>query len=239
MHRWASRIGFARLHCSALMSWQKRGSVKNYSDALQRLLNIAGVPASRVPEVSADELNSAVLRSYLSLADTIVHEFAHAFSLAYFEKILGDAIPAEPFVGSDRAMELGFATARHIFGGVAAASNFDPPAGAPPDTLQDIAAHVPFGITFREKWLSWAEPGTHGKHKHILEEGKEADFSEPIWTYSLSQRQVFDYFTDEMWETKVPRYGLQALRYVRIPEWATLEMPGPDPQRPWIGSTLK
>lgn len=239
MHRWASRIGFARSHCSTLMSWQKQTSTKDHFDSIQCVLNAAGVPASHVPEDFADDLNSPALRSYFLFANTIVHEFAHAFAFAYFETIVDPSIPCEPFVGDERASELGFATSRHIFGGVAHASNFGPPAGAPLNILHEIADLAPFGITFKDKWRAWAEPGTQGERQHVLEEGKDADFAEPVRSYPLPQNQVYDYFTDEMWKTKVPRHGLEALKFVKMPEWAAVEMPGPNPQRPWIKSTLR
>lgn len=221
------------------MAWQQKGSAKHYSSFFKSVPVTCGIPASHVPEGLENDLDSPAMRTYVLFANIVVHEFAHAFRNAYYQPADPNGA-REPFVGDDRSSEIGYAVSRHILGGIPYASSFMAPAGSPPGWRQHVEAYAPFGIYFQEKWLPWNEPGRDALgYKRHLAEGKDADFTTPILRYPVAQRQVDNYFTKEMWETRVPRYGLEALKFVKIPEWAVSRMPGPDPARPEINPTLR
>jgi len=232
-----SRIGIKHIYGQVLMAWQQKGSVKDYSNFFKHMLVSSGMPASHVPEGFIDDLDSPAMRTYLLFATTIVHEFAHAFAFAYYQRT-DPLTPREPFVGDDRASELGHAVSRHILGGIPWASGHAAPAGSPPGLRTHMDAYAPFGIYFKEKWQPWADPGRYATGNDHLEEGKDADFKAPVVSYPVAQRQVDNYFTKEMWETRVPRYGLEALKFVKIPEWACSRVPGPLPHMPFIMTHL-
>lgn len=213
------------------MAWQQKGSTDDYSSFFNSVLVAGGVPASHAPEGFGDDLDSPALRTYVILASIILHELTHAFCFAHYKRS-DDEASLEPFVGNQRASELGIAAERHIFGAIPRAGGF----GAPPRMSRHVDAYAPFGMHIEETWAQWPVSNTSVKS---LEEGKDADFATPIRTYPVPQRQVYDYFTDEMWRKKVPRYGHEALKFVKIPEWASSRMPGPYPQRPGINSTLR
>lgn len=229
-----SKIGVAPAFRRALMAWQQKGSTDEYSGFFNSVLAAGGVPASHAPEGFADDLDSPVLRTHVLLASLMLHELTHAFQLAYFRWDEHETPGIEPFVGDARNSELGYAAERHIFGGITRPSHYLQPVGALPRVARHVEAHAPFGIYTSDKWAQWYVPDDR-----TLEEGKDKDFATPIGSYPVPQRQVYEYFTDEMWTKKVPRYGHEALKFVKIPEWASTRMPGPDPQRPWIDYTLK
>lgn len=55
---------------------------KEYEKILEDTLDLAGVPESH--KFGDFDLNSAIMRTYLLLANTLTHEFAHAFSGSYY-----------------------------------------------------------------------------------------------------------------------------------------------------------
>ncbi|KAI5212823.1 hypothetical protein E4T38_00234 [Aureobasidium subglaciale] len=70
----------------------------DYEALLEDTLDIAGIKESRsLPEFHP---TSAILRTYLQLAVVIVHEFAHAFNIAYYVRQPGE-IHVEPWVAGD------------------------------------------------------------------------------------------------------------------------------------------
>jgi hypothetical protein len=209
--------------------------MKNYPQFFKNVLKSAHVPPSHTPEGFEENLDSAPIRTCILLAAILVHEFAHAFNMAYFVPAFPDA-PREPFVGDSRNNEFGHAVVRYILGGIPYANSIDPPAGAHWERKWRLDAYAPFGIVVYEKWEQWAYPGANKKH---LKEGVEDDFKSPVVSFPLPARQSFDYFTKEMWETKVPRYGLDALRFVKIPEWTTARLPGHVHGVPGFLSTLR
>ena len=218
----------------ALMAWQQKDSTEEYSGFFHSVLVAAGIPESHVPEDFGDDLVSPVLRTYVLLAALILHELTHAFGQAYYDP--DHHLHLEPFIEGFRANELGFAAERYILGGITRPSGFLPAAGLPPSWGRHIDAYATFGLYTNDTWAQWLAPGTSNR---TLEEGKDADFAAPIRAWPVAQRQVYDYFTDEMWKKKVPRYGLGALKYVKIPEWAVSRMPGPDPAYPGVDNTLR
>jgi hypothetical protein len=234
-----SKIGMSRLYQQALMTWDKKDLNKQYSSYFARILQNAGVPASHAPEGFEEDLISPILRTHLLLAILFVHEFSHAFCKAYFERP-DLSRPREPFVGDLRACEFGIAVERHMLSGVAYASCVEPPTVMSKwNWISKTSAFAPFGIYFSEKFGQWSNPGPSWTGIQHLSEGKHADFTSPVRSFPVPQRQVFDYFTKKMWETHVPRYGLDALMFAKIPAWASAKTPGPNPLLPWSQYTLR
>ena len=230
-----SRIALSRLYVDALMDWAETDCNNRYRGFFKSLLDIARVPSHRRPQALENDLESAPLRTCLLFAAIIVHEFAHAFRMAYFP--LGPASAcAEPWVGDSRHNEFGHAIIQHIFSGIPTATQFLPPAGTPWHTRWQLVAHAPLGIFVMEKWEQWAAPGLNKQHRV---QGVKADFESPIAMFPLPQRQVYDYFTENMWKRQVPRFGLDAIRFVKIPDWASYRIPGPEFVKPADNSTLR
>lgn len=161
-----------------------------------------------------------------------MHEFAHAFRVAYFPNPLG-VYQDEPWIGDSRSNELGHALMLHMLSGIPAANFFKPPLGTPAQLKWQVGAYAPFGIFVTEKWQPWAPAGNG-----FLLKGLKKDFTSPTIHFPVPQRQLYDYFTEEMWTIKVPRFGLDALRFVKIPEWASHRVPGPDTVNPMGKSTV-
>jgi hypothetical protein len=213
--------------------WCNRNVNNHCRYYFRNVLNTAGVPLDRKPEHFEDKLDSVPLRTSFLFALILVHEFAHAFVMAYFPVPDEDTIP-EPWVEDNRYSEIGHALIHHIFNGIPHANQFSP-SGSSGSTWR-ILTHAPFGISFAETWQKWAEPG---KDTMQIVQGVGDAYQSPIVNFPLAARQLFDYFTRRMWMTNVPRYGLAAVKLARVPEWASYRMPGPRDADPLRMSTLR
>ncbi|KAI4716848.1 hypothetical protein E4T48_06978 [Aureobasidium sp. EXF-10727] len=85
-----------------------------HKESLEAWLDRANVPASRRPKVI--DATSAYDRTNFFLADTIVHEFAHAFNGAYFP-LPDTTAPSEPWIQGNRSNEMGSAFMSYLLGG--------------------------------------------------------------------------------------------------------------------------
>lgn len=213
--------------------WCTRNVNNHYRDYFRNVLDTAGVPANRKPEHFEDKLDSVPLRTSFLFALILVHEFAHAFVMAYFP-VPDKKTNPEPWVEDNRYSEIGHALIQHIFNGIPHANHFNP-AGSSGSRWR-METYAPFGIYFAETWQKWAEPGRNTKQ---IVQGVGAAYQSPIAKFPLPARQLFGYFTRHMWVTNVPRYGLAAVKFVRIPEWASYRMPGPRDADPMNMSTLR
>lgn len=82
----------------------------------EEILDMAGVADERKPRDF--DLISAQMRTAYMFAATMVHEFAHAFCKAYFERPdTKPAQPNEPWLADNRNNELGHAVILQILGG--------------------------------------------------------------------------------------------------------------------------
>lgn len=236
-HTYQTKIAMSHLYCETLMLYLKKDKTSDYHDFFKSVLQQADVPDDRKPEGFENNLDSAFLRTILLFAVNLVHEFAHAFCRAYFATP-DLQLPLEPWVGDSRDNEIGHAMVRHIVGGLPYASFVQSIKGQSWEQYWRECAYAPFGIFFTEKFEQWAMFGTAGKNQHLVE-GSEEDLMSPKVYYPLAQRQVYNYLTKETWEEEVPRYGLDALKLTKIPEWAACRVPGPDPSNPFYQSTLR
>lgn len=83
---------------------------------LEDTLDLAGVPESH--KFGDFDLNSAIMRTYLLLANTLIHEFAHVFSGAYYNEpywlFAGREDYKEPWVAGNRNNEMGYSLVKHV-----------------------------------------------------------------------------------------------------------------------------
>ncbi|KAG9844138.1 hypothetical protein KCU98_g8354, partial [Aureobasidium melanogenum] len=231
-----SKITIVRSYCEVLMQYRNQDKTRDYLKFFRSVLWEARVPNSRKPEGLSNNLEPAFLRTTFLLANHLLHEFAHTFCFAYFE-IPSLGLPRNPWVGDSRDNEFGHAMERHVHGGLPYANNFNDPER--PDMGQTLrrGTYAPFGIYFAEKYRQWATPGDV-KKMHLVKDS-EKDFKSPCVYYPLAQRQIYNYFLTKTWTENVPRYGLDAAKFTKIKQWASSEMPGPDPSNPSHESTWR
>jgi len=97
---------------------------------------------------------SAICRTLLMLATTIVHEYTHAFTMAWFgvNKDLNE--PFEPRVNGNRFNEQGSSFESYIYGGQFLPYTLSLPPPSPGfDELQLMV--VPFGFYAQQQWDAW------------------------------------------------------------------------------------
>lgn len=114
----------------------------------EEILDMAGVADERKPRDF--DLISAQMRTAYMFAATLVHEFAHAFCKAYFERPdTKPAQPNEPWLADNRNNELGHAVILQILGGIPGSNTLY---RIPMSSAEVIKQwnYVPFGIHFRE-----------------------------------------------------------------------------------------
>ncbi|KAH0034518.1 hypothetical protein KCU78_g2247, partial [Aureobasidium melanogenum] len=240
-HTRQSEIGLSVYYLEVLRAFTSRTNLvhKYYRYKARKYfdetLKSAGVLDShRPPETCID---SAGLRTAFLFAALLVHEFAHAFSLAYFERV-DDSEPREPWVADNRSNELGHAMARFIIGGTPYAPSFRSIDSSALDQNSLTDAYAQFGVYFLDKWQQWARPGDERLEQH-LKEGAQEDQDAPLVYWPVPQRQIYDYFTEDLWLARVPKYGLNALKMVKIRDWGAYYYPGPSTKDPWRDATLR
>lgn len=164
------------------------------------------------------DIASAVERTHYLLAETLLHEFAHAFIAAWH---VPTGEPGEPWINGNRSNEAGFAFTHFIMGGCPEGlSQYLPPMDRDEDHRQRLCA--PFGMYFAKKWDQWevgSLPGGKGPTR-VMTVGKDQAFNTPHTLYPVLQRFVHDLSTKETWEQQVPRYGLRTLQLPRFDDWA-------------------
>ena len=232
-HTKHSRIGMSRHYSTAIQNWRDKDTRSDYADFFTNILDTARTSRTHIPPNFEQNLDSAPLRTIVLFAALLVHEFAHAFRMAYYSNPLG-VYQDEPWIGDSRFNELGHALMLHMLSSIPIANFFKPPMGTPTQIKAQVDAYAPFGIFVMEKWQPWLPAGNG-----FLQKGIKNDFTSPTTHFPVPQRQLYDYFTEDMWTVKVPRFGLDALRFVKIPEWASHRMPGPNPVKPAEKSTVR
>ncbi|KAH0365928.1 hypothetical protein KCU65_g5699, partial [Aureobasidium melanogenum] len=184
---------------------------EEHKEALEALLDVAHVPKSRRPN-QIDPV-SAYERTIFQLADTIVHEFCHAFNGAYFPN-RNDGAPIEPWIQGNRSNELGHALIAHLLGG-------DPSASVKYSTSRSQMFEeyfsVPFGFFFAKRWDLWRDE--KGAEETTTADKDQAANTAQVF-YPVPQKYIHNMGTKETWLHQVPRYGLEALRLPRFEEWA-------------------
>lgn len=155
-------------------------------------------------------------------ATTIVHEFVHAFSMAYFERPWGAGEypnpPADPFFPGKRSNELGLAFEYYLYGGVPSNHICYIP-GASNDSRVRQALFAPFGMNILKNYDEHQDDT--GTHFAISRAMGFPDWSKAQLYFPVPQKHVHDVFTREMWVQKVQRFGIMALRPPLYLDWQT------------------
>ncbi|TIA56228.1 hypothetical protein D6C77_07049 [Aureobasidium pullulans] len=186
----------------------------------EEILDMAGVADERKPRDF--DLISAQMRTAYMFAATLVHEFAHAFCKAYFERPdTKPAQPNEPWLADNRNNELGHAVILQILGGIPGSNTLY---RIPMSSAEVIKQwnYVPFGIHFREPWDMWAKTS---KFQQVISEGAAEANDKTCTFYPIAQRQIQSMYAKQTWD-EVSRYGLDAIKLTKIPEWAAHVVPG-------------
>jgi hypothetical protein len=156
---------------------------------------------------------SAVDRTTYLLAETIVHEFGHAYTKAYFRRP-DKKVPMEPWIPGHRSNEMGFANTDHMVGGcVHCMPRYDD------DTMTFFAQalNAVFGTYFDRRWDLWEEDGEFSK----VMTATTADARASRQTfYPVPQKWFYNMHTEETWKYQVPRFGMVGVRLPRLEDWA-------------------
>ncbi|KAG9663492.1 hypothetical protein KCU64_g1278, partial [Aureobasidium melanogenum] len=193
-----------------------------YSRIFDDLQAMAGIPTTNRAPISH---TSAIYRTYFLLAQTLLHEFAHAFSLSYFERPNSEGGPSDdPWFPGDRANEQGFAFENYVFGGVVETSilSIPPMSTAFADGLQSVVA--PFGFQTNRQWDVWYENPKNPDPKFVAPAVMDSDrkIGERLPAdrlYPVPQAWTQRLFSDELWTDHIHRYGLQAVKVPKLPDW--------------------
>jgi hypothetical protein len=192
---------------------------EEYQDLFEEIMRMAGIPESSQVEIN---YNSAVFRTYLMLAATILHEFTHAFVMAYFDNPDPYA-PQEPWTPGDRCNEQGFAFENFALGGLIEPMRI----GIPPmshNFLDLQKALAPFGLSTTRQWDVW-ECNVEGAFDATMDSDRtgveRVDFP-PNYIYPVPQVWTQWLFSDDCWQDRVRRYGLRVIEVHKLESW---EMP--------------
>ncbi|KAI5200401.1 hypothetical protein E4T38_06557 [Aureobasidium subglaciale] len=192
--------------------------VSNDTDVLQdRLimpLDIASVPNSR--RLRSLDSASVMDRTNFYFAQTLIHEFAHAFSRAYSQTLAFESEPAEPWLQGNTCNELGYAVINHIFGGCPEPTRILSTSLPGYEHLMQLAC-PPLGMHFNRKWDLWWDNAEDGE---IRVKSEKVDPKATQRVYPVPQRYVHDMGVEETWKNQVPRFGLRALHLPKCDDWA-------------------
>jgi len=189
-----------------------------YNTLIVQIEKMAGIPASRQAPISQE---SAIYRTQLLLASIVLHEFTHAYVLAYFEipdyKTKG---PKEPWAPGDRANEQGWAFENFVFGGLVRPIHvWIPPMSHEYSILQEALA--PFSSYTTWQWDVWLG-NVQEKYYRVMDSnriGIPPEDIEPVREYPVPQAWTQWLFSDDLWTNHVLRFGLEAIKVPKIYEW--------------------
>lgn len=192
-----------------------------YDSLIVEIEKVAGIPASRQAPISQ---SSAMYRTYCLLATLFLHEFAHAFCMAYFEVPDRTAeAPKEPWAPGDRANEQGWAFENFVFGGlVRPIKIYIPPMS--PQYFVMLSALAPFGSYTTWQWDVWLgnDKDKYYKVKDQDRIGIKAEDIEPDRQYPVPQAWTQWLFSDDLWENHILRFGLEAIKVPLTSKWEVL-----------------
>lgn len=206
------------MYYNVLRDYETRSQDNAYEEYFEDFMGLAGIPQNRKPRPF--DLDCAIRRTEFLFACVLVHEFAHAFSLAYFEKPdmteSAKQLPDEPWLPGNRSNELGDALIDHILKGVPKPQKFF----QWPMSFEHMHRqyyYSPYGICFAGKWDAWKETN---ENEDVLLEGRDEDNNKRYTYYPMPQKQVNEMFHRDTWEHYVVRLGLGWISLERIEEWA-------------------
>ncbi|THY52790.1 hypothetical protein D6C97_06265 [Aureobasidium pullulans] len=200
---------------------QSSGHDERYMQAFVDAFTMAGITAEKRAKVS---LVSAMYRTTLFLAEVMLHEFAHAFSFAYYETHKSFYAPNDPWVRGNRSNEQGHSFVNHIFGGV-----FRPiTVSSMRDEFEDIQyAIAPCGFFTTKTWDVWDYHDEDERQPYdVMEVGNADSYSSPMpddIKYPVPQEWTEYMFTKDAWESDVARFGMNAIKIPKPAEWQIAE----------------
>jgi hypothetical protein len=195
---------------------------KRHRELLDDILLMTGIPLEQQAHINA---TSAIYRTQLYLAKLMLHEFAHAFCMAYFP-IPPDwtpGIPHEPWAPLDRCNEQGWAFENFVLGSVLKTMAV----GIPPmdDQLRLLQnALVPFGYFSTRFWDRWLGNGEDLAYSTMDSDRKEDD-EVPHRYYPVPQAWTQWLFSEDLWTDQVIRFGLRVIKVPKPREWEVVRLP--------------
>jgi hypothetical protein len=176
------------------------------------------VPDHRRPNIL--DSTSAFDRTTFKLANTIVHEFSHAYTGAYF-RLPDKNVPIEPWIQGHRSNEMGNAFTNYLLGGCVHPM--------PRYETSSLATHrqacnVVFGLYFDKFWDLWAKNDDPEK---VMTAGTANALSGTQNHYPVPQKYIHNMHTEETWKHQAPRFGLAAIRLPRLKDWAITQTKTP------------
>ncbi|KAG9691445.1 hypothetical protein KCU76_g7453, partial [Aureobasidium melanogenum] len=169
--------------------------------------------------------DSAIARSTILFADTMIHELTHAISGAYFN-IIPMATPGmprhshvyEPFFAGDRCNETGHAISSYIFrGNTIGINQWNIPQDYSSLWLQ---MHIgPLGLYWPDKWDKWMiDYGTNDSCRPRAVDPVE--YNVPQRLFPVPQAHVNKMFSRQLWQDEVHRFGIDAFRVPQLDNWS-------------------
>ncbi|KAI4780824.1 hypothetical protein E4T52_04279 [Aureobasidium sp. EXF-3400] len=195
---------------------------KRHRELLDDILLMTGIPLEQQAHINA---TSAIYRTQLYLAKLMLHEFAHAFCMAYFP-IPPDwtpGIPHEPWAPLDRCNEQGWAFENFVLGSVLKTMAV----GIPPmdDQLRLLQnALIPFGYFSTRFWDRWLGNGEDLAYSTMDSDRKEDD-EVPHRYYPVPQAWTQWLFSEDLWTDQVIRFGLRVIKVPKPREWEVVRLP--------------
>ena len=187
-----------------------------HGEQLEGWLHRFNVPMSRRPHQLHPE--SAYDRTVSFLAETLVHEFAHAFAMAYFPIPPSSTCTAaeEPWIQGNRSNELGCALINHLVGGLACSmigyTHCD-------TTEYSQTVNCPFGMYIRDQWDLWAE-NEKDSVERVRTDTRAGAATSTQNVYPIPAKYFYNMHTEETWKHQVPRFGLASIRLPRLKDWS-------------------
>lgn len=193
-----------------------------YRELLDDILKMAGIPVEQQAHIGS---TSAIYRTKFYLAMLMLHEFTHAFCMAYFEvPLLWTAgMPIEPWAPGDRCNEQGWAFENFVFGGVPQLMTV----GIPPMHVQlrfSQGALAPFRSCTTQFWDRWLGNAKDHAYSIVDSDRKEGDEVRHR-VYPIPQAWTQWLFSDDLWTDQVVRFGLQVIKVPKPKEWEIVMYP--------------
>jgi hypothetical protein len=192
---------------------------KECDGMFEGIQKMAGIPKSGQARIDQE---SAKFRTYLILAQTLLHEFTHAFCLAYFE--YSDDEPLEPWTPGDRCNEQGYAFENFVFGGLVVPMRVHvPPMSDKYSIVQSILS--PFGFYTSWKWDACFSNEKDESYSTMESDDQDDEDEEIDRLYPVPQAWTQWLFSDDLWTDQVYRYGLRIIKVPKIEKWEIRRYP--------------
>ncbi|KAG9552143.1 hypothetical protein KCU71_g11954, partial [Aureobasidium melanogenum] len=183
---------------------------------------LASIPLEDIIRINED---SAIARSTVLFADTLIHELTHAISGAYFNIIpmtiagmpRGNHV-YEPFFAGDRCNETGHAISSYIFrGNTIGINQWNIPQNYSSLWLQQ---HIgPLGLYWPDKWDRWIiDRGGNDSCRPRAVDAVEHHVLQRL--FPVPQAHINKMFSRQLWQDEVHRFGLDAIRMPRLDKWS-------------------